>query len=151
MGPTGAWWKRPLRAACSILWWRSGCQEPNKVSLFWRLPCRSLSCRWSALTLFVASVKSVLQVQSRHDKGRIQVRQFCHSTQWHKDKLKHWQQQHSKNTTWSEFAIFQIVPQLFQLVKLVKWRQVLPNLEDCIQVQNECNLLLFQLSYRIAS
>ena len=79
MGPTGAWWKRPLRAACSILWWRSGCQEPNKVSLFWRLPCRSLSCRWSAPTLFVASVKSVLQVQSRNNKGRIQVRQFCQS------------------------------------------------------------------------
>ena len=151
MGPTGAWWKRPLRAACSILWWRSGCQEPNKVSLFWRLPCRSLSCRWSAPTLFVASVTSVLQVQSRNYKGRIQVRQFCHSTQWHKDKLKHWQQQHSKNTTWSEFAIFQIVPQLSQLGKLVKWRQVLLNLENCIWVHNESNLFLLKLSYKSAS
>ena len=37
------------------------------------------------------------------------------TSQQHKEKLKHWQQQHSKNTTWSEFAILQIVPQLFQL------------------------------------
>ena len=60
IGPTGLWWNFPLRSACSTLCKSSGTQEPNSLSLLLRLPWRSLSCLWTASTLWFASVRSVL-------------------------------------------------------------------------------------------